>query len=152
MKILFVHQNFPGQFLHLAPEMARRGHECLALTDVVNSRPSEIPVVKYRHEAQKVDPVACRLGRNYTQMSDRGVTVARACLQLREKGYVPDVIFGHSGWGETLFLKEVWPEAKLLVFAEFYYRGRAADTGFDPTACAQRWLRESVVPTPGPCS
>jgi hypothetical protein len=45
---------------------------------------------------------------------------------------VPDVIFGHSGWGETLFLKEVWPEAKLLVFAEFYYRGRGADTGFDP--------------------
>ena len=132
MKLLFVHQNFPGQFLHLAPEMARRGHECLALTDVVNSRPSEIPVVKYRHEAQKVDPVACRLGRNYTQMSDRGVTVARACLQLREKGYVPDVIFGHSGWGETLFLKEVWPEAKLIVYAEFYYRGRGADVGFDP--------------------
>ena len=132
MKLLFVHQNFPGQFLHLAPEMARRGHECLALTDVVNSRPSEIPVVKYRHEAQKVDPVACRLGRNYTQMSDRGVTVARACLQLREKGYVPDVIFGHSGWGETLFLKEVWPEAKLIVYAEFYYRGSGADVGFDP--------------------
>jgi hypothetical protein len=66
-------------------------------------------------------------------MSDRGVTVARAALQLREKeGYVPDVIFGHSGWGETLFLKEVWPEAKLLVYAEFYYRGRGADVGFDP--------------------
>jgi glycosyltransferase involved in cell wall biosynthesis len=45
---------------------------------------------------------------------------------------VPDVIFGHSGWGETLFLKEVWPEAKLLVYAEFYYKGRGADVGFDP--------------------
>ncbi len=66
-------------------------------------------------------------------MSDRGVTVARACLQLRQqKGYVPDVIFGHSGWGETLFLKEVWPEAKLLIYAEFYYKGRGADVGFDP--------------------
>ena len=42
------------------------------------------------------------------------------------------MIFGHSGWGETLFLKEVWPEAKLLVYAEFYYRGRGADVGFDP--------------------
>jgi glycosyltransferase involved in cell wall biosynthesis len=59
--------------------------------------------------------------------------VARAALTLREKhGYVPDVIFGHSGWGETLFLKEVWPEAKLLVYAEFYYKGRGADVGFDP--------------------
>ncbi len=133
MKILFVHQNFPGQFLHLAPELARRGHECLALTDGGNQRASEIPVLKYAHDAPKVDPAATRLGRTYTQMSDRGVTVARAAQQLRErKGYVPDVIFGHSGWGETLFLKEVWPEAKLLVYAEFYYKGRGADVGFDP--------------------
>ncbi|RID92839.1 glycosyltransferase [Gemmobacter lutimaris] len=132
MKILFVHQNFPGQFLHLAPEMQRRGHDCLALTDAVNNRSSDIPVVKYRHSASPSDPQACRLGRNYTQMSDRGVTVARAAMQLREKGYIPDVIFGHSGWGETLFLKEVWPEAKLLVYAEFYYKGRGADVGFDP--------------------
>jgi glycosyltransferase involved in cell wall biosynthesis len=131
LKILFVHQNFPGQFLHLAPEMARRGHDCLALTDVVNQRTASIPVAKYKHEALKVDPAQTRLGRNYTTMSDRGVTVARAALQLRDKGYVPDVIFGHSGWGETLFLKEVWPEAKLLVYAEFYYKGRGADVGFD---------------------
>lgn len=133
MKILFVHQNFPGQFLYLAPALKARGHDCLALTDFANTRDSAIPVLKYKHEAQKVDPAATRLGRNYIQMSDRGVTVARACLQLRQaKNYVPDVIFGHSGWGETLFLKEVWPEAKLLIYAEFYYRGRGADVGFDP--------------------
>ncbi|HEX9857790.1 MAG TPA: glycosyltransferase, partial [Paracoccaceae bacterium] len=76
---------------------------------------------------------ACRLGRNYTQMSDRGVTVARAALQLRDqRGFVPDVIFGHSGWGETLFLKEIWPQARLLVYSEFYYSGRGRDVGFDP--------------------
>ena len=132
MKILFVHQNFPGQFLHLAPELQRRGHECLALTDSQNKRPSNIPVVQYRHEAVAIDPAATRLGRNYTLMSDRGVTAARAACQLRDaKGYVPDVIIGHSGWGETLFLKEVWPSAKLIVYAEFYYRGRGADVGFD---------------------
>jgi glycosyltransferase involved in cell wall biosynthesis len=45
---------------------------------------------------------------------------------------VPDVIIGHSGWGETLFLKEVWPEAKLIIYAEFYYRGVDRDVGFDP--------------------
>ena len=135
MKVLFVHQNFPGQFLHLAPELARRGHEVLALTDIVNKRETTTRTLRYRHQEPKVDPAACRLGRNYTQQSDRGVTVARACLQLRkDTGYVPDVIFGHSGWGETLFLKEVWPEAKLIVYAEFYYQGRGADVGFDPEA------------------
>jgi glycosyltransferase involved in cell wall biosynthesis len=133
MKILFVHQNFPGQFLHLAPELARLGHECLALTDLGNQRASATETLKYKHTAQPVDAAATRLGRNYTQMSDRAVSVARACLHLRQqRGYVPDVIFGHSGWGETLFLKEVWPEAKLLIYAEFYYRGRGADVGFDP--------------------
>lgn len=132
MKILFVHQNFPGQFLHLAPEMARRGHECLALTDASNQRQSPINTLRYKHQVIQPDPQVTRLGRNYTLMSDRGVTVARAALQLREsQGYVPDVIFGHSGWGETLFLKEVWPEAKLIVYAEFYYKGRGADVGFD---------------------
>ena len=132
MKVLFVHQNFPGQFLHLAPELKRRGHEVRALTDGGNTRPSPVEVLRYRHTPQPVDPAATRLGRNYTTMSDRGVTVARAALQMRAQGYMPDVIFGHSGWGETLFLKEVWPEAKLIVYAEFYYKGRGADVGFDP--------------------
>ncbi len=132
MKILFIHQNFPGQFLHLAPELQKRGHDCRALTDATNQRTSSVRTFRYKHDSLPPDPAATRLGRNYTLMSDRGVSVARACVQLRDReGYVPDVIFGHSGWGETLFLKEVWPEAKLLVYAEFYYKGRGADVGFD---------------------
>lgn len=137
MKLLFVHQNFPGQFLHLAPEMQRRGHDVRALTDAANDKTSDVPILRYTHKAQTVDPKATRLGRNFTLMSDRGVSVARFCQRLRAEGYVPDVIYGHSGWGETLFLKEIWPEAKLLVFAEFYYRGIGADTGFDPEFQAQ---------------
>ncbi|MFN7223801.1 MAG: glycosyltransferase family 4 protein [Paracoccaceae bacterium] len=132
MKILFLHQNFPGQFLHLAPELVARGHDVLALTDARNTRPSSIRTIRYKHDPIKVDPAQTRLGRNYTIMSDRGVTVARACVRLRDtEGYTPDVIFGHSGWGETLFLKEIWPTAKLIVYAEFYYRGVGADVGFD---------------------
>ena len=45
MKILFVHQNFPGQFPHLAPALSRRGHDVLALTDQKNQRPSPVRVV-----------------------------------------------------------------------------------------------------------
>jgi glycosyltransferase involved in cell wall biosynthesis len=132
LKLLFVHQNFPGQFLHLAPEMQRRGHDVRAVTDAGNKNPSAVPTLRYAHKVQEIDPKATRLGRNFTLMSDRAVSVARFCQQLRAEGYVPDVIYGHSGWGETLFLKEIWPEAKLLVFAEFYYRGIGADTGYDP--------------------
>jgi len=131
VKILFVHQNFPGQFLYLAPELLARGHDCKALTDAGNTRSSPVEMLRYTHKPQAVEPAQTRLGRNYTTMSDRGVSVARAALALRKAGYIPDVILGHSGWGETLFLKEVWPEAKLIVYAEFYYKGRGADVGFD---------------------
>jgi glycosyltransferase involved in cell wall biosynthesis len=131
LKLLFVHQNFPGQFLHLAPEMQRRGHDVRAMSDAANDQWDMVPTWRYSFKPEEVDPKPTRLGRNYTVMSDRGVAVARFARQMRARGYVPDVIFGHSGWGETLFLKEVWPEAKLLVYAEFYYRGHGADAGFD---------------------
>lgn len=32
MNLLFVHQNFPGQFKHLAPHLAGAGHRVHALT------------------------------------------------------------------------------------------------------------------------
>ncbi|OWY05607.1 glycosyl transferase family 1 [Thioclava sp. F1Mire-8] len=130
MKILFVHQNFPGQFVHLAPALAARGHDVLALTVETNQRPSPVKVVKYR----KPEPVemSSRLTRLYAESAARGAKVALAARQLRDRhGYVPDVIFGHSGWGETLFLREVWPEAKLLVYAELMYRTTGMDTDFD---------------------
>jgi glycosyltransferase involved in cell wall biosynthesis len=131
LKLLFVHQNFPGQFLHLAPEMQRRGHDVRAIADAANGDSQLVPTRRYSFKPEAVDAKSTRLGRNYTVMSDRGVVAARFARQMRADGYVPDVIFGHSGWGETLFLKEVWPEAKLLVYAEFYYRGDGADCGFD---------------------
>ena len=131
MKILFVHQNFPGQFPHLAPALEARGHEVLALTAETNNRPSPVRVVKYRKPAEvKLEP---RLTRMYAEVSERGLKVALAARQLREAhGYVPDVIFGHPGWGETLYLREVWPEARLLVYAELMYRSTGLDTDFDP--------------------
>ena len=48
MKLLFVHQNFPGQFLHLAPEMQRLGHDVRALTDATNTKPSPVPAALYQ--------------------------------------------------------------------------------------------------------
>ena len=55
-----------------------------------------------------------------------------AALKLREAGFRPDVIIAHPGWGESLFIKEVWPTARLGIYCEFYYHARGADVGFDP--------------------
>ena len=131
MKLLFVHQNFPGQFPHIAPEMARRGHDVLALTDQGNARPSPVRVARY---ATPPKPTFSHpLGRTYAEMAERGWLAARGARALRDRhGYVPDVILGHSGWGETLFLREIWPDARLLIYAELMYRTRGHDVGFDP--------------------
>ncbi|WP_423206674.1 glycosyltransferase [Paracoccus yeei] len=130
MKILFVHQNFPGQFLHLAPALAARGHKVLALTDEKNQRPSPVQVVRYKAPGENT---VRGLARSYADHAERGWLAARGCRALRDQhGYVPDLIFGHSGWGETLFLREIWPDAKLLVYAELLYRTRGHDVGFDP--------------------
>ena len=120
MKILFVHQNFPGQFPHLAPALAARGHQVMAMTDEKNQRPSPVQVVKY---ASPPETKVAGLGRTYAEMAERGWLAARGARALRDRhGYAPDLIVGHSGWGETLFLREIWPEAKLLVYAELMYR------------------------------
>ncbi|MDO5622008.1 MAG: glycosyltransferase [Paracoccus sp. (in: a-proteobacteria)] len=132
MKILFVHQNFPGQFPHLAPALAARGHQVLALTDQKNGRPSPVQVVKYKSP----DPIPQEvpsLAQSYVEHTTRGYLAARGARALRDRhDYVPDVIFGHSGWGETLFLKEIWPDARLLIYAELIYRPHGHDIGFDP--------------------
>ncbi len=130
MKILFVHQNFPGQFLHLAPALAAQGHEVAALTAERNKRPS--PVQTFRYRDPKPTTVT-GLAKTYAEATERGAAVARAADQLRrDHGFLPDVVFGHGGWGETLFLREVFPTARHLSYAEFHYQARGADTGFDP--------------------
>ena len=133
MRILFVHQNFPGQFRHLAPALAARGHEVVALTSESNEQKSPTRTYRYPMPDAKPDPGHARLATTYMAMTDRAHRVGRAAAQMREKlGFVPDVIFGHSGWGETLFLKEIFPKARLLVYAEFYYGTKGLDVGFDP--------------------
>ncbi|MCB2135981.1 MAG: glycosyltransferase [Rhodobacteraceae bacterium] len=129
MRILFVHQNFPGQFLRLAPALAERGHEVLALTTETNKRPSPVKVLRYR-TPQEVTLKA--ISRTYAEATERAASVARAAAQLSaEQGFVPDVVFGHGGWGETLFLREVWPNARHLSYAEFFYGTKGVDTDFD---------------------
>lgn len=131
MKILFVHQNFPGQFPHLSPALAARGHQVLALTDEHNQRPSPVQVVRYKHPDPLPDTVP-PLARSYAEHSARGYLAARGCRALRDRhNYTPDVILGHSGWGETLFLREIWPKARLLIYAELMYHTQGQDIGFD---------------------
>lgn len=136
MKILLVHQNFPGQYRHVAPALAKRGHEVAVITDANNKAEFPLMTARYGYEPPnkaKLNEVGGGLVAHNAQMVNRGAAAARVASKLRdERGFVPDVICAHPGWGETLFLKEVWPETKLLLYAEFYYASRGLDSNFDP--------------------
>ncbi|SFG87341.1 Glycosyltransferase involved in cell wall bisynthesis [Palleronia marisminoris] len=133
MVILFLHQNFPGQFAHLAPALAAAGHRVVALTSRFeeSTRWRGVEVIAYRYdtpEGRKLHPWSS----TFDSAVDRGATVFRACEALKARGLNPDVIVAHSGWGEALFLRHVWPGARIGVFAEFFYQAEGADIGFDP--------------------
>lgn len=130
MNILFIHQNFPGQFPHLAPALAARGHKVLALSDTENRRPTPVETIYYKTPTK--DRIR-GIGATFADVSARGDMVAGACSQIVERtGFIPDVVFGHNGWGEMMFVREVWPTARLINYAEFAYQSRGLDSGFDP--------------------
>jgi glycosyltransferase involved in cell wall biosynthesis len=133
MKVLFVHQNFPGQFRHTAKALAADArNQVLALG--INSPAYDTPGVKVlryaprRGSSKDVHPLA----RDFETKVIRGEAAAAAALQLRQQGFSPDIVVAHPGWGEHMFLKDVWPAAKLLLFLEFHYRAQGLDYGFDP--------------------
>jgi glycosyltransferase involved in cell wall biosynthesis len=70
--------------------------------------------------------------REFENAARRAEAVARTAAALRQLGFVPDIIIGHHGWGELLNLNDVWPDAPILGYLEFYYRTEGIDVGFDP--------------------
>lgn len=130
MRLLFVHQNFPGQYRHLAAHYARRpGHQVVALGERKNLR---APLPGIKTFGYQLEEKAAGFEAPVVRAIKRGRVVAAAALQMRRAGFRPDVIFAHLGWGEALFLKDVFPEAKILLYCEFFYRAQGGDMGFDP--------------------
>ncbi|MDC0912308.1 glycosyltransferase [Paracoccaceae bacterium] len=133
MKVLFVHQNFPGQFKSLAPALAAAGHEvsALRLGNSVKEQISSINLHQYsahRSSTKNIHP--------WLTDFETKIIRAEACFseaqKLNANGYAPDVIMAHHGWGESMFLKEIWPKVKLCIYCEFHYSARGQDIGFDP--------------------
>jgi glycosyltransferase involved in cell wall biosynthesis len=149
MKILFIHQNFPGQFVHLAPALARMGHEVVALSSrrpapalpgvrVVSHFPE--PLQRRPGADRSPDEPGAKLEGNLGAKVSRASSAATAMEQLRQQGFVPDVVLAHSGWGEALFVKAVFRHCRLLVYAEYFYGAPGGDSGFDPEFCHETVL------------
>jgi glycosyltransferase involved in cell wall biosynthesis len=138
VNILFIHQNFPGQYKHLAPRLARAGHHCVALTLRVRKARTwqGVQVLPYslpRRSGQALHPWLVDFDTKVT----RGEACWRAAMQLRDRGYVPDLILAHPGWGESLFLRDVWPGARLGLYCELYHLAGWPHLDFDPEFASQ---------------
>lgn len=134
MRFLFIHQNFPGQFKFLAPALAANpANEVHALCrDTGLSSPWQGVTLHYyapnRSSSVEIHPFAAE---TETKLIRADAVLQRA-QTMRADGFVPDVIVAHPGWGESLFLKEIWPTAKLGIYCEFFYHTAGLDVGFDP--------------------
>lgn len=137
-RFLFIHQNFPGQFVHVAAALARQGHDIVALGIHGRGLPG-VRFVRYRpRPPERTSDV--ELVRDFETKVLRGSACAEAMAKLRQEGFIPDTIVAHPGWGEALFCKDVWPDARLIVFGEFYYSANGADYNFDPEFAADSLL------------
>ena len=133
MRLLVVHQNFPGQFGHLVKAWAKRpGWDVRGLgRDSAPGLPGFDKLVRYKL-ARNIRSDQHLYLRQIEASTLHGQAAARAMLKLRQSGFVPDAILAHPGWGETLFAKDVFPNARLVHFCEWYYNADGADLGFDP--------------------
>ena len=134
MKILFLHQNFPGQFKFLAPALVEKGHEVSAMHhagQLDNGVWQGVQIYKYdihRESTPNIHPWLIDI----ETKTIRAEACFLAAKKLKKDGFNPDIVIGHHGWGECLFIKEIWPKTKLAIYCEFFYKSKSQDVNFDP--------------------
>ncbi|VEP16480.1 Group 1 glycosyl transferase (fragment) [Hyella patelloides LEGE 07179] len=133
MKILFLHSNFPAQFRHLATILGQDPqHQVVYGT---KRREGDIPgVTKIIYEKSRTArPDTHHYVRFLEEAVLEGQAVYRLAKQLKDNHFIPDIVYGHSGWGSTLFMKDVFPKSQLLCYLECYYNAHGSDADFDPS-------------------
>ncbi len=132
MRYLFVHQNFPGQYLHIIHHLMKDPSSEVVFLGEPNGRSIDgVRRVLYstpKPDQEHIYPVA----RDFDLAARRGGTVADMARNLKRLGFTPDIVIGHHGWGEMLDLKDVWPDVPILGYFEFFYQTDGQDVDYDP--------------------
>jgi len=131
MIFLFIHQNFPGQYKQIVRYLADQpGNTVYFITQNNNNTMVGVKKLVYKVDIPKA--LNCHpFSADYDIAVRTGLAVAQVCQTLQQQGIKPDVIAGHCGWGETLFVKDVFRDAPLLSYFEFFYHFSSVDVDFD---------------------
>ena len=131
MRYLFVHQNFPGQYLHLLRHLAAdKSNELVFISE---SNPNNLVGVRrvlYQTPKPNQEQVH-QVVRDFDLAARRAEIVAGLAGNLKRLGFTPDIILGHHGWGEMLDIRDVYPDTPLLGYFEFYYATDGQDVFYD---------------------
>ncbi|MBC2660932.1 glycosyltransferase [Novosphingobium flavum] len=131
-EMLFLHQNMPGQFRYLAAAFAQSPQFSVSFltrregVDLPGIRTLRYPSPDETRETS--DPLLAPV----EKVLRFGRAVLDAGMNLKRSGYNPHLIVAHPGWGEALFLRDIWPKAKIITYGEYYYQPEGGDIGFDP--------------------
>jgi glycosyltransferase involved in cell wall biosynthesis len=131
VRFLFVHQNFPGQYLHIVRQLTQDLHDVVFLSEPNNNHLADVRRISYVSQRASDDRIH-EHAREFEIGIRRAEAAATAARQVRALGFVPDIIIGHHGWGELLNMQDVFPGIPLLGYFEFFYNLVGQDVGFDP--------------------
>jgi glycosyltransferase involved in cell wall biosynthesis len=139
LNLLFIHQNFPAQYFHIARHYAAdSANTVVAIGEAVRLRQTPVVpgVIRLGYDlpsiAHKSNPRTHHYVRGYETAVRRGQAAARLMAQIRAQGFTPDVICVHPVWGEALFIRLIWPETPILAYAEWYADPNDSAWDFDP--------------------
>ena len=108
MHVLYVHQNFPAQFGHIAQHLVEKlGWKCTFVSETPGGNVGGIEKIQYKLD-RRGDQAATTSARARSR-TPSGTATASTTRSSRRPDVKPDLIVGHSGFGSTLFLRELYP-------------------------------------------
>ena len=139
MQVLFIHQNFPGQYPHLAAALLQRGDQVVAIGGPTARELPGVPLHRYDPMPLGGVPPCHAWAADFQTKLLRAEAVARLLERLIAQGLRPDLVIGHPSWGELLAVKDLLPGVPVLHHVEFVYQLEGGDVGFDPEFSGSAW-------------